>query len=85
MKHERPRVERSTSDRLRDLLNPPRTDISAIEAELAGMRAAWAAKAEAARREVASRLSESIRQVVMDLALTGPTGVLARNLVAKHV
>jgi hypothetical protein len=70
--------------RVRTNSTPPRIQPDKLLAELAAMRSDLQAKVEARRQEEASALSESVRKVVMDLTLNGPTGSLARCLLAKH-
>jgi hypothetical protein len=78
MKHQRFEARRSVR------LDRPRTDWNQLNAELADLKESMMAKARSRRQDEAAKLSESIRRVVMDLALDGPTGCLARCLFAKH-
>jgi hypothetical protein len=80
MRHEHFQVTRS----MRDRLAPPPRQSSATLAALVDIRASLRARAEAGRLEAAAKMTESIRQVVVELTLDTPTGRLAQALMAKH-
>jgi hypothetical protein len=80
MRHEHFQVQRSSHD----LLRLPQAQIRESFAKHDSFKAALMQKVDARRHEASSRLSESIRLAVLDVALSGPTGILARNLLAKH-
>jgi len=73
--HDSIRVTRNIHDR---------PNLTEALAEFESFKAILREKVDARIQKDAFRLSESIRRVIWEMALTGSTGILARNLLAKH-